>query len=532
MSASVRQRFSRQYWLGVVPALVVIFVRNFIPQYLTDEPVRLVSLKRVFDHSFLSQEWLQLVGYDEDSLSILFKSVLAPLWLWLKSGILVAMSARLIVWAVVFYAIVRLARAMNVPRYGLACGLFYWVWQGQSMGVGEWILGGGEGKCLAYAAIFLALESLLRGRRFVAAFFCGLAFWFHVPVGLWGVLAFYGALFVSQRERGLKAFLQPALLTLGLSLPMAWFAWKYAGVSAVGASVPSPDWLIVVFRNPHHLDPRHFGGWRVLLKLILLAGLTVLGLKSMVTPAMRRFFSVFMAVLMLEVAFGVIARELNFFVYLKTYPFRVADVLIFFLCCLVLPKLVVDAVSGVSTSAYFAPESPVSKFAALAVVAVVFIGCTFSMGLVRSDKFFVQQFATSWGHFLRHETSPYQEMTGWIKANTPISAVVIAPPWMDDFPLEAERAPMVSFRRNPHNGLVVEWFYRYRATNGGDFHSVGVDTVTEVQKNYPQLTATQLDEIRKSFGGEYYLTSARRDDLADRLVHANGHFYLYRVLMP
>jgi hypothetical protein len=529
ISASVRPRFSRQYWLGAIPALVVVIVRNFIPQYLTDEPVRMVSLRRVFDHSFLSQEWLQLVGYDEDSLSILFKSALAPLWLWMKSGILVAMSARLIVWGIVFYAIVRLARAMNVPRYALACGLFYWVWQGQSMGVGEWILGGGEGKCLAYAAIFLAIESLLRGRRFVAAFFCGLAFWFHVPVGLWGVLAFYGALLVSQWGRGFKAFVQPAFLTLALSLPMAWFAWKYAGVSAVGISVPSPDWLIVVFRNPHHLDPKHFGGWRVLLKLIVLTSLTVLGLKSIVTPAMKKFFTGFMTVLIAEVAFGVIAREFNAFWYLKTYPFRVADVLIFFLCCLVFPKLIVDAVSGAST---FAVTNPAAKFVAIASMAVAFLGCTFSMGLVRSDKFFVQQFTSSWGHFLRHETSPYQEMTGWIKANTPIGAVVIAPPWMDDFPLEAERAPTVSFRRNPHNGLVVEWYRRYRAMNGGDFHSVGVDTVTEIQKNYPKLSASQLDEIRKTFGGEYYLTMTQRDDLKDRLVHANSKYYLYRVLLP
>jgi hypothetical protein len=346
------------------------------------------------------------------------------------------------------------------------------------------------------------------------------------------VLAFYGALLVSQRDRGFKAFMQPAILTLGLSLPMAWFAFKYAGVSAGGGSFPSTDWIIVVFRNPHHLDPRHFGGWRVLLKLMLVAGITSLGLKSMVSSAMRRFFGFFMCILMLEVAVGLVARELNFFWYLKTYPFRVADVLIFFLCCLVLPKLVVGIVSNVSTFPYFVSTHPASRFAPLALLVAVFFGCTFSAGLVRSDKYFVHQFAASWAQFLRHETSPYQEMTGWIRANTSKDAVIIAPPWLDDFPLEAERAPMVSFRRNPHNGLVVEWYRRYRSTNGGDFHTVGVDTVAEVQKNYPKLSASQLDEIRKTFGGEYYLTMTKRDDLADWLVHENGKYYLYRVQIP
>ena len=91
---------------------------------------------------------------------------------------------------------------------------------------------------------------------------------------------------------------------------------------------------------------------------------------------------------------------------------------------------------------------------------------------------------------------------------------------------------MVSFRRNPHNGLVVEWYRRYLATNGGDFHSVGVDTVTEDQKNYPQLSTSQLAEIRKNFGGDYYLTVTKRDDLNNQLVYANDKYYLYRVLLP
>ena len=88
-------------------------------------------------------------------------------------------------------------------------------------------------------------------------------------------------------------------------------------------------------------------------------------------------------------------------------------------------------------------------------------------------------------------------MTAWIKTNTPIGAVIIAPPWLDDFPLEAERAPTVSFRRNPHNGLIVEWYHRYRAMNGGDFHSLGLDTLIEVQRNYPQLSASQLERSKR-----------------------------------
>lgn len=528
MLANLRSRFTGQYWLGLIPGLLVLIYRDFIPKYLTDDPVRVVSIRRVFDPSFLSHEWLQLAGYDEDRLTILFKILFAPLWLLFRQGIPVALCARVIVWVIVFAAMVRLARAIHVPRYGLAIGLFYWIEQGQSMGAGEWILGGAEGKCLAYAALMLALESLVRGKRTLAAVLCGSAFWFHVPVALWGVLAIYGAILCSQRDRPLRDFLRSAFITVIISLPMAWIAWKYAGVAALAGGYPSTDWLIVVFRNPHHLDPQYFGGLRALLKLLVCSALVMLGLKTMVPSATRRMLSAFAAVLVMEFSLGLVARQLGFLWYLKTYPFRVSDVFVFFLCCLILPKFIVDVLSSSSISRPIF-TTPTRRAVAAVLVLTVFAGCTLSIGLVRSDKFFVRQFVSSWSHFLRHDTNSYLEMTGWIRRNTQENSLIIAPPWMDDFPLEAERAPVVSFRRNPHNGLVQEWYRRYCAMNGGSFHGVGLNTLPELQKNFKMLSLSQLQNIRRLYGGEYYLTQAKRTDLAPHLVHENGDYYLYSV---
>ena len=87
------------------------FSFEVVPEYIYNDPVRLISLRQFVDPSFL-YEWLHLAGYDEDSLTIGFKVLLAPLWLCTKDGVLVALAGRIIVGAVLCYALVRLARSL------------------------------------------------------------------------------------------------------------------------------------------------------------------------------------------------------------------------------------------------------------------------------------------------------------------------------------------------------------------------------------------------------------------------------------
>jgi hypothetical protein len=96
-----------------------------------------------------------------------------------------------------------------------------------------------------------------------------------------------------------------------------------------------------------------------------------------------------------------------------------------------------------------------------------------------------------------------------------------------DFWIEAERAEVVNFKRNPHNVLAIEWYNRYLALNGGPFHGVGFSTCNEIKRNFPMLSIEQLEEIRKRYGGSYYLTRCARSDLSAQLAHENGSYYLY-----
>jgi hypothetical protein len=529
VAARLHKWVMTQYWLGLVPGLLILIYRDFIPQYIANDAVRLVSSRLLYDPSFLSHDWLLLAHYDEDRLTILFRAFFAPLWFLTKNGIVIAIVARAFVWTFVSFAIVRLAKAMELPRFALAVGFFYWVDQGQSLGAGEWIFGDAEGKCLAYGCLFLAVAAFLTERPRWSAAICGVAFWFHVPVALWTVLAFYTALLVTERRNVLKGFVIPGLITVAVSLPMALMALKYMEVSAPAPVGTSIDWLIVMFRNPHHMDPHYFGGWREIIELVICATLAMLSFRPSLEDKKRMFLSFLLLALIGEFACGLFAREANLLGLLKVYPFRAADVLVFFFACVTLPALIADLISRSSIVRFSRLRTPGIRVASAMIACALLMIPTTSLGLMKSDKFFVHRFVTSWSDFAHHQQAPYDEMTQWISVNVPKYAVIIAPPWLNDFSLESERATVVNFGRDPHNGLIVEWYRRYRAMNGEDFHTVGLGTMTELQKNYPQLSAAQLGEIKKDFGGDYYFTTQKREDLVAQLVHADGSYYLYRV---
>jgi hypothetical protein len=138
-------------------------------------------------------------------------------------------------------------------------------------------------------------------------------------------------------------------------------------------------------------------------------------------------------------------------------------------------------------------------------------------------------FAESWSRYIRHEESPWMEATHWIRWHTPASAVIIAPPWQGTFWIDAERAEVANFKRVPHSRAILEWMRRMTALNGGPFHSVSDGALDELRQNYPELDAARVAALGRSYGADYYFTTSRRGDLAARLVHANGSYFVYEL---
>jgi hypothetical protein len=513
----------QRYWLAVLPALPILLTRFYYPDLLDNEAGKLMETRRLIEPAFLSNDWLTMASR-EGVLYGLFSALVAPLWMALKNAVLVAMVGRLAIWALLLYALLRLARTMEVRAYALAMGLAVWLFRFQTMGANEWIFGGIESKCVAYALLLLALESALRNRTRAAAVYGGFAIWFHVLVGGWGAMALGGALLLGARRHGWRRALEFCAITGAFLLPLAAVFLRSTSRAEGGGSAEEANRLIVLFRNPHHLDPYFFHGRAEFAILCVFAGVMAFGLFRLVARSKAALVSWFVAILLLQFGAGLIARSVGWFWFLKYYPFRVADVLVGLLFWLTLPMLLV----WISRQGRLAELSV--KIRVLAWCAILLLP---SVAVVTRSapvmKRHLGVFSESWSRYLRHEESPWMEATHWIRWHTPASAVVIAPPWQGTFWIDAERAEVANFKRAPHSRAILEWMRRMTALNGGPFHSVSDGALDELRRNYPELDAVTVTALGKRYGADYYLTTRRRADLAARLVHENGSYFVYQL---
>jgi hypothetical protein len=117
----------------------------------------------------------------------------------------------------------------------------------------------------------------------------------------------------------------------------------------------------------------------------------------------------------------------------------------------------------------------------------------------------------------------------WIRWHTPASAVIIAPPWEGAFWLQAERAQVVNYKRDPHSRAILEWQRRMTALNGGPFHSRGYGLLEELLGHYPELDATRVEAVGRSYGADYFLAMRPLAELAGGLVYQNGSYFLYQL---
>jgi uncharacterized protein DUF6798 len=516
-------RCKKQHWLAVLPALPILVAFYFYPAFLDNEAGKLIEARRILEPAFLGRDWLQAAS-GEDVLYRAFSSLIAPLWLLFRNAILVALTGRLLIWALLLYALVRLARALEIESYALAIGLAIWLLRFQSLGASEWIFGGIEGKCVSYALLFLALECALRKRVIASALYCGLAIWFHVLVGGWGAMALGGALLICHREYGWRRPLQFGAITGTFLLPLVVEYLRATSRGESGGSSAQADRLIVLFRNPHHLDPWFFHGMFEFALLCILVAITVCALYRLVSRSKAALISGFMVILLLQFGAGLAARSLGAFWFLKNYPFRVADVLVALLFWLTAPMLAV----WISKHGMFS-RGP-SRFRALAWSALVAASVTVvvakSLPLAKPQ---LTASAESWSRSLRHEQTPWREATQWIRLHTPASAVIIAPPWEGAFWIEAERAELVNFKRAPHSRAILEWQQRMVDLNGGPFHSRGFGMLDELQEHYPELDAARVEALGRSYGADYFLALRPLPELAGGLVYENGSYFLYQL---
>lgn len=165
-----------------------------------------------------------------------------------------AWIGRIVVWTLLAWSWQRLSWRI-VPRPFAAClsaGLFIALNYYCQM-AGEWVVGGVEAKCFAYAFILLALEQIIERRWGAACFLLGVAMAFHPIVGGWSALICATMWLISgMREESIVRML-PGIIVGGLLaivglVPALSLSWHESPNDLAEAYR-----LYVFDRLPHHL---------------------------------------------------------------------------------------------------------------------------------------------------------------------------------------------------------------------------------------------------------------------------------------
>jgi hypothetical protein len=333
---------------------------------------------------------------------------------------------------------------------------------------GDWLIGGVEGKVLAYGCLFLAWSQAMESHWRRGAVAMGAAIAFHPVVGMWGLLATLGALLWSSfrrdaegsafvpretalrsgsRRKGATAALIVAVVALPGLIPVARImlepvdpATRFAG-----------NYIQVYYRLAHHLDPMTFP-WRAHCGAAALALGWLIGWKAGPRGAgwnwLHRLtaWSLAFALVGLAIGFGprppqeMPGYEWRMFL-LKFYPFRLADVL--------LPLMV-----SLLAASWIAARGPLGRRlnAQGALLAVVIAGTLAGAA-----------FGTQHQRYQRAHHADWVDACRWIRDHAPPNAVVIPPHGQWTFKWHGERPEYVNFKDCPQDVRgIVEWNRRQR----------------------------------------------------------------------
>jgi hypothetical protein len=116
-------------------------------------------------------------------------------------------------------------------------------------------------------------------------------------------------------------------------------------------------------------------------------------------------------------------------------------------------------------------------------------------------------------------------MTSWVRTQTPVDALFLAPPDLYRFRLLARRAVIADSKSPPlRPDLLVEWHHRLCAM----VRMPEAQSFLEVEARYPKLSPTELGDIARSFGAEYVLVRGTAPFAYAPVFH-NDEFSIYKL---
>ncbi len=508
----------RQRWIEGALIFAVFFVHGGAPSPNTNETYYLAKAKHYWQPDWCAGDMF----LESADAHLTFYWTVGWLTNFFPLGT-VAWIGRVAAWGLLACAWQRLSSCIVRVRFAsaLSGALLIWLIH-QGNFAGEWVVGGVEGKCFAYAFVFWGLAAMVAGRWRLLWPWFGAAGAFHVLVGGWSVIVAALVWFGERREdRPTLVSMLPAL-ALGLLLALPGLIPALNLTSGVSAEIKSEASQIYVFdRLPHHLAPlaqpglvvaRH--GISFLFLLCVFALLNHLSRDSTsrrTNPASRicRFawWSVAFA------AFGLIwelacwnhpalAASL-----LKYYWFRLADVAVplavAMLVCLWLERLVAER-------RRWAPQA----------LAIAMLLPTLHLVQISATRF---QDSTPPADGKMVSPAAWRDACQWVRDNTSPDAVLLVPRLSQSLSWYAERRSVVNWKDVPQDATtLLTWRDRYYDV----YWHVDEENLYVPYRSLADQGTARIRKLAKQYGADFLITR-EYPPLQIPAVYSNAWYTVY-----
>ncbi|RCS54667.1 hypothetical protein DTL42_05935 [Bremerella cremea] len=395
-----------------------------------------------------------------------------------------------------------IAQVTDLPwagLYGMAMGLagVYYLHM-----AGEWLIGGVEAKCFAYAFAFWGIGDALSGRWNRAWILLGIASAFHVLVGGWMVVCLMFCWLVCPRQRATIRSFWPGLFAGGAIalVGVVPLLLLDRGVAPEDSALAS--YYYVYERLNHHLVVHSFSlSFKLRFTLATFAWAGTAWLLRNHDKA--RLVNGVVAGSVVLVLIGVFIDQYFVFVLndylsaaklLRLYWYRIADVMVpigLSINLLALYQL------------HRAKLPTVARGVLVAVCLLVAVGL-----LVRIADRWTATAGPADQSTLVSDPTAWQEVGAWIRENTPPEAIFLTPRMQSTFKWYAQRAEVVTTKDVPQDDMnLLEWRWRRGAVQWRSINNRNTLSLAG-------LTEENVRDLVEKYGLKYVVVDqviARRD---------------------
>lgn len=534
--------FDEKYFFAGFVCFLIIMSRWLLPEFIENESIYSVHPIKLLDSNYLINDlFLGGISY----YTLIFSAATMPLYA-LFDPLIAVMIIRCLIWIFQLWALAKLSKTLGLKWWSFIIFILLFINTPFKI-AGEWIIGSAASKPLAYGFIFLSLDALLKNHVKKAGIFTGIAVSLHILVGGWSASALFLTIIINcLSNKRYKDIIYFGLYSFILSMPgfipalLRVFGVIGKKTLEVNSTIPieNSDKIYVTFANPFHLDPSFFIQGGEIIKVIIVFFAPILLYKIFLKKEYASTMNKYLLILTGVFIVGVIAGKLEFYKFIKYYPFRVADGL--------LPLNLWIGFSLLVQSLF--KKFKYNIIMSFAVVPFMIIACNYLIDVSEPSRRY-KDFRTLVRHtepretpyrmkdtlirlydkFVNGKKDSFEEIAGWIYLNTPKDAIFITPPIKYEFALIAQRAQIVTYKCVPVNKKVILWKHRMEDLNGGKFKQEGKNWMyKELKINYPKLEENAIRDMKNKYNAEFILTTNKEYKGFD-IIYENELYTLYRI---